>query len=1134
MKVRKTFAALFATVCSVVFVLLVTVFVAAACSEKVTLRFETGSGTHIASVEGQVGGEYEKPQDPSLDGYYFDGWFLDPSYSGEPQSLPDVMPAESTTYYAKYEKCPVLTLCSDGGAELMRLEVKPGVELSTRLKGLAPEKEGLIFGGWARDGEVLPQDAVMGTEDMTLTACYKARYTVDVFLQDADDPVRYERDAHLSYEGADWAESEFSADTAAPAHFLFLPERSSSEGVLHAGGNAFSLYFDREAFTVTLDPALPEGGGEPSQIPSRYGAHLALVQPEGGEGFTFLGWRAEDGDHGAGETLVLTQALSFKGIWATAYKNALGEGTLYAELGQGPVRRALYEVDGERYEGEFDETRGTFSAGGYRGKLEPHGGFLPDNSGTYRESVPNGNRQSQTGELTLDFFGGRAAYTRGELSLEGAYAPLYDDAADCYTGEYSLEGGFNFRLYDTVFLREGEEKGSYARYDLSAEDLCGGTLTLDGYGNAVLIGEKTQTGHYFRGETDWCFLSQEGEESHFLLGGRSWDGIAEEDAFLLWEERLYGVYHGEGTLTLDGYGLCARLREAEEERTAAFVRERDVVTLFCEPVLRFTLHGDSFLPTSEEEGLYEGEFGELYLDGAGGAHIGEESAPKDSGSYEVSGESYVYEGGSKFRFRLREERYEVYHEANAGTFMNYFYETALILDGFGGGKCFLTAGDGFDVSLLYRDEGFLLLSSDAFHSPRKTAAFRIDGEGVIAEIPSFEAGLFPVYAGGKRTGETLLLDGMGGARLLGGAAGEYVYSHAKRETVCNFGGESRIYRLSEQGGEFCVELSLFAGEYGGEAGTLCLDGYGGATLAGEKVAYLVKNGQAELDLGEELLRFDLKEGGYVLTRFRRYTSPFGTEILYLGQDSMEAILRDGEEFYGTYGLDIFLSSGRSFAFRTKGDEFFRYDAESAGTLLIADGGTLTLDGCGFGTLVRGDAATEGRALLCSGYVLFFSEEISLGFRLEGGVLTPLDGECGMYRSALGGETICLCGDGSLALPEGEIIGSYVKISDDVYEISLHGKKSHIRISREEHTWAQWEETLEGYEGSYSVGGNTLLVDGCSVTLVAGGTSVSYRFLCACEGGFLAQNTATGESFRFRFGRETEILPVSSRFFVREI
>lgn len=53
-----------------------TLAVAVACSRSYTLSFETGGGTIIAPINAKAGEVIETPENPTLDGHIFEGWYL--------------------------------------------------------------------------------------------------------------------------------------------------------------------------------------------------------------------------------------------------------------------------------------------------------------------------------------------------------------------------------------------------------------------------------------------------------------------------------------------------------------------------------------------------------------------------------------------------------------------------------------------------------------------------------------------------------------------------------------------------------------------------------------------------------------------------------------------------------------------------------------------------------------------------------------------------------------------------------------------------------------------------------------------------------------------------------------------------
>lgn len=557
--IKRTFSIAAALVLGALLSVLLTVLALAACSGKVTLRFETDGGTRFESVEGIAGASYAQPDDPQKEGYYFDGWYLSDDFSGERQELPQKMPGESRIYYAKYVRYPVLRLDSLGG-RLDRCEhlVRAGTALGDYLSAYVPEKEGLVFGGWYHgtrpvEGDVMPQ------EDLTLTARYKARYEVNIYLQDADDPDAFEKSEEWSERNLAWEGATLSPKLPSPEHFYPDEARNpSSARILRAGENVLDFYFLREEVTLTCTADAPNGERSERKIATRYGARVEL--PECGigvDGYEFFGWT--EVRNGAavlspGDILTMgAEDITLYSSWARRYKNARGGGVLAVEeYAQDGKHRVIFTAGDEKREGELNGETGLFTAGEVLGRLDGRGGFLLDDSGSYTGYglALNCADAEEYGTLILDFRTGSAAYLLGGNRIDGEYEYEWDDAQKSYTGRYLIRQSdgteFLFMLRKDTFLREGKEKGNYVNLDAPLEDI----LTLDGFGGAVLVrGEKKYTGTYCGsgpGEEDWQFESDE-LTFRFKYG---------QGGYKVFDPALFGEYIGEfgSKLVMDGYG----------------------------------------------------------------------------------------------------------------------------------------------------------------------------------------------------------------------------------------------------------------------------------------------------------------------------------------------------------------------------------------------------------------------------------------------------------------------------------------------------------------------------------------------------------------------------------------------------
>ncbi len=1143
---RKTFVTLFVTAFSVAFALLCTVLVAAACSEKVTLRFETGDGTYLASVEGASGGTYQKPRDPEKEGYFFDGWYADAGCSGESLTLPDVLPAASTTYYAKYVRCPVLTLEPEGGTlGVTEHRIRPGTDLLGYLSDYVPQKEGLLFGGWEKNGELLGEGAAMSEEDMCLKARYKAEYEVSVFLQSADEPQTFVRSDELSYTGADWLGASFTAKAPALAHFLYDAAGSVPSAALHEGENKFRLQFKREELRLNFYSCSPDGTVEEGEIESRYGAHIVLSDPACPEGYTFFGWTDGTEEYAGGGTLTLERSLGLNGSWGKLYPNVRGEGMLAVEVGEGDVLRADYLLGETRQTGRFFPQEGVFSVGNYRGKLA-RGGFLPDDSGRYIGSSLEKNATGEEyGVLTLDFSEGSAVYRTDGAEICGSYVYDYDETAKNYTGDYVFSASgvtFRFRLDEDTFLRQGKEKNTYAAYDAGSGGFLRDTLVLDGYGGGEWRQSETVlSGKYRGGKTagEWEFTPTDGAPFRILIGRRVWsDGadFADEQAFLYYDAALDGTYHAPfGTLVLDGYGLNAVYRTEEGEMSGPFTRSGNRICVQAEIPLEFTLTESGFAPTGEECGLYAGEKGTLCLDGAGGALLTKGGMVLERGGYRESGGDWVFEGETDFRFRLEGETYLVFCEEIAGTYAGE-WGLALELDGFGGAVYHDMFGGRSQLEVVYADENLLLLRGESMRTAYRTLSLAVDRAAFrVRENASMTAGIFPV----RSEQASLVLDGAGGAMLLGAEkrCGTYEFAEAGN-VACRFGDTPTLFRIGEQNGVYDCKRSDVIGVFASGEDKLTLDGYGAAVYTGGEgeivSSYRMRGGAAEIERGEEVWRFVPDGGNFTLVKYTRYSAHGGSGELLLQKGGRNAILRTGEDDFGMYFEGRFVSDEREFEYRLYGREYREYNNALAVTYRVEGGGTLRLDGCGLGEYTVQNKVYGGEVTLTDvGLVVLSSEEIArsgmAGFRLGGnGTLKKLDEEFGLYTCEEDGE-LFLQGDGTAYYRKNGVwrVGSYERAAENEYEFDLYGTGFRFRTEGDGRSvrYSVRNEALAAYSGEYRTEEGMLIVDGYGISL----GEEHYRFVCGCAGGLVAQKVGTQTYFAVHFGEITVLNVAESRY-----
>ncbi|MDE5562953.1 MAG: leucine-rich repeat protein [Clostridiales bacterium] len=68
-----------------------------------TMRFETYGGTEIEPITAVGGSMIFAPNDPEKAGSTFAGWYTDSNFGGEAVTIPNIMPNNNVTYYAKFD-----------------------------------------------------------------------------------------------------------------------------------------------------------------------------------------------------------------------------------------------------------------------------------------------------------------------------------------------------------------------------------------------------------------------------------------------------------------------------------------------------------------------------------------------------------------------------------------------------------------------------------------------------------------------------------------------------------------------------------------------------------------------------------------------------------------------------------------------------------------------------------------------------------------------------------------------------------------------------------------------------------------------------------------------------------------------
>ncbi len=139
-----------------------------ACGERYMIAFITNGGSSVESLSGENGETVEAPESPVMDGYVFDGWYLDSGLT-EKFEFPYTFDGKSFNLYAKWRVDDyTVTFNSLGGSEVASYKAKPLEKLTPPAD---PVKADRLFAYWCVDEEcTIPFDFVMPNRDITLYA----------------------------------------------------------------------------------------------------------------------------------------------------------------------------------------------------------------------------------------------------------------------------------------------------------------------------------------------------------------------------------------------------------------------------------------------------------------------------------------------------------------------------------------------------------------------------------------------------------------------------------------------------------------------------------------------------------------------------------------------------------------------------------------------------------------------------------------------------------------------------------------------------------------------------------------------------------------------------------------------------
>lgn len=280
------------TVVTLVLMSVIGVLFAGCTSNKVELSFEVNGGVEINSVELEKGESYTLPV-PEKDGFEFLGWYLSEDFSGT--VVVEVTASENATYYAKWEQLYTVKFETAGGTlASSSLQLKQGDNLYDAVKEYIPVKTDYQFDAWMNGTELLASNAKMPASDVTLTARYKVKYTIELY-KETEDGSGYEKDEYTET-GYGYVDELTTAQLSSSEQIVGFMATANENAVTslklsaQASENVFKLYFERRTFNIVFHANYPDGSDEIIEKQVRYGASVEIPSDLKSDGNCLIGW----------------------------------------------------------------------------------------------------------------------------------------------------------------------------------------------------------------------------------------------------------------------------------------------------------------------------------------------------------------------------------------------------------------------------------------------------------------------------------------------------------------------------------------------------------------------------------------------------------------------------------------------------------------------------------------------------------------------------------------------------------------------------------------------------------------------------------------------------------------------------
>ena len=259
--------------------------------KKYTITFDSNGGSNISPIESDYNNTITEPNNPTMEGYSFDGWYSDSELTN-PYTF-NKMPAKNITLYAKWQaNTYTITFDSNGGSSISPIESQFDIKIT---KPDDPVKEGYLFVGWYSDSSLtnIYYFDTMPAENMVLYA----KWAVNI------NTVTFETDGGTIMSPAIVETGDKVTKPSNPVKTGYSFEGWYSDNnytTLYNFNNPvdkdITLYakWIKKQYTVIYDT---NGGNEISDASVLYDEAVPRPENPTKEGYTFINWQLDNKDY---------------------------------------------------------------------------------------------------------------------------------------------------------------------------------------------------------------------------------------------------------------------------------------------------------------------------------------------------------------------------------------------------------------------------------------------------------------------------------------------------------------------------------------------------------------------------------------------------------------------------------------------------------------------------------------------------------------------------------------------------------------------------------------------------------------------------------------------------------------------